>query len=164
MQHRLTALLMVGVMAFAPALHASGKKEAAASVSFHIETDANDNPKLIFPQLTNGQTRHFRRMPEITTKDIVSFRPFPSEIGGDYGVMFQLKDHSTKRLAAVTNMNSGRWLVAQLNGRIVDGVLIDKQIDDGFIVIWKGVTLPDIAILDESIPRTGGDGKKKKKK
>ena len=53
-------------------------------------------------------------------------------------------------------------MITQLNGRVVDGVLIDRQIDDGQLVIWKGVTLADVATLDKALPRTGEDKKKKK--
>ena len=154
---------MMLALALAPAVLASGKKENKASVTFHMETESTDNPKMIFPQLANGQQRFFRRMPEITTKDIVSFSPFPSEVGGDYGVVFKLKGNAANRLAAITNANQGKWMISQLNGRVVDGVMIDKQVSDGMVVIWKGATLADIAVLDSDLPRTGAEGKKKKK-
>jgi len=164
MQACLAALMMLVVFAFTPAVVAGGKADTKATLSFHMETEATDNPKMIFAQLTNGQTRYFRRMPEITTKDVESFNPFPSDVGGDdYGIVFKLKDNAAKRLAALTNLNQGRWLLAQINGRVVDGVLIDKQVDDGFIVIWKGATLADISVFDAALPRLGQDGKKKKK-
>jgi len=40
-------------------------------------------------------------------------------------------------------------------------VIIDKQVNDGFIVIWKGVTLPDVKLLDEELPRADEVNKKK---
>lgn len=165
MQPRLTVLLMMLVCAIAPAVLAGGKADTKVSLSFHIETEATDNPKMIFAQQANGQTRYFRRMPEITTKDVVSFNPFPSDAGGDdYGIVFQLKENVAKRFAAITNVNQGRWLIAQINGSVVDGVLIDKQIDDGFVVVWKGATLADIRLFDAALPRIGQEGKKKKRK
>ena len=163
MRIRVTALaLLVSLLPAAP-LAASGKKEVKAFVSFHMETEPTDNPKMTFEQLTVGKTRTFRRVPEVSTKDIAAFVPFPSGDGGDYGVLFILKDNAAKRLNAVTNMNQGRYMVSQLNGRIVDGVLISKPVEDGQMVIWKGVTLADIKLLDESFPRAGQDGKPKKK-
>lgn len=152
----LCALCLIGPV------FASGKKENKASVTFHMETEASDNPKMIFPQMANGQTRYFRRSPDIVTKDVVAFSPFPSEFGEDYGMLFKLKSNAANRLAALTNANQGRWVIAQINGRVVDGFLIDKQVDDGVIVIWKGVTLADVAIFDEELPRIGAEGKKKK--
>jgi hypothetical protein len=163
MQPRLTVLLMMLVLALSPALFASGKKQTKAIVSFHMETESTDNPKMIFQQLANGKVRAFRRMPEVTTKDMQGFTPFPAEGGGDnYGMVFQLKDNAAKRLAAITNINQGRWMITQANGRIVDGVMIDKQVDDGRLVIWKGLTLADIGFFDESMPRIGQEKPKKK--
>lgn len=164
MQTRRAALAMMLALALTPTAFASGKKEMKATVSFHMETEGTDNPKMIFEQKAYGKMRYFRRMPEITTKDVTSFSPFPSDAGGDdYGIIFFLKENAAKRLASITNVYQGKWMIAQINGRVVDGVLIDKQIDDGRLVIWKGVTLADVAAFDESLPRFGQDGKKKKK-
>ena len=80
------------------------------------------------------------------------------------GLFLGSRGNAANRLVAISNMNQGRWMIAQINGRVLDGVLIDKQIDDGVLVIWKGVTLADIAVLDEAFPRAGEEGKKKKKK
>ena len=155
---------MILVFVFTSAAFAGGKAETKAVVSFHMETDANDNPKMIGPAVVNGQTRYFRRMPEVATKDVISFNPFPSDAGGDdYGVVFRLKPNAATRLAALTNANQGRWLLAEINGRAVDGVLIDKQIDDGFLVVWKGATLADTKLFDSFLPRCGQEGKKPQK-
>lgn len=165
MQPRLAALLMLVVSALTmPAALAGGKASTAASLTFHMETDANDNPKMVFAQLTNGKMRYFRRMPEVTTKDVQAFSPFPAESGEGYGIVFKLNDAAAKRLAAVTNANQGRWMIAQMNGRVVDGVFIDQTINDGIVVVWKDATLADVKIFDDSLPRIGEDGKKKKKK
>jgi len=162
MQTRRAALLTMLGLALSPAVFASGKKEMKATLSFHIETEATDNPKMIFGQMAYGKTRYFRRMPEITTKDVVSFSPFPSDAGGDdYGMVFILKENAAKRLAAITNINQGKWLLAQINGRVVDGVLIDKPVNDGRIVIWKGATLADVTIFDGDLPRIGQQKKQK---
>jgi hypothetical protein len=164
MQPRFAAVLMTLIAAFLPAAYAGSKADKKASVSVHMETENSENPKMIFPQEIGGSARYFRRMPDISTKDVIAFSPFPSEAGEDYGVVFKLKDNVARRLSAVTSSNQGRWLLTMINGRAVDGVLIDKQIDDGIIVVWKGVTLADIAVFDESMTRIGQDGRKKKKK
>lgn len=164
MQTRRAALLMMLGLALSPVVFASGQKELKGTLSFHMETEGNDNPKMIFEQMAYGKKRFFRRMPEITTKDVVSFSPFPSDAGGDdYGMVFILKDNAAKRLAAITNINQGKWLLAQINGRVVDGVLIDKPVEDGRLVIWKGATLADVTVFDGDFPRIGQEGKKKKK-
>jgi hypothetical protein len=160
MKLRVAVLLMLAVLALAPPLFGAGKNENKASVTFHLETEATDNPKMIFPQGVGNQTRYFRRMPEISIKDIVSFSPFPSDTGESFGIVFRLKGNAVNRLAAVTAANQGRWLISQVNGRAVDGVIIDKQVSDGYIVIWKGVTLADVEILDKKLPRADEANKK----
>ncbi|MES2657647.1 MAG: hypothetical protein V4689_03460 [Verrucomicrobiota bacterium] len=162
MQSRIAALAMMVVLALAPAGFAGGNKSNKASVTFHMETAGTDNPKMIFSQqMANGQERFFLRSPEISISDIATFQPFPSESGQDYGVVFTLKPAAVTKLAAITNTNPGKWMVVQMNGRLVDGVMIDKQIDDGRLVVWQGVTLSDITVLESKMKRTGEDGKKK---
>jgi len=118
---------------------------------------------MVFSQIDNGKTRYFRRMPEATSNDIVAFSPFPAEGTDGYGMVFKLKENVAHRFAAVSNMNQGRWLVAQMNGRVVDAVIIDKGINDGLLVIWKGATLNDVQLFDAAMPRIGREGQKKKK-
>lgn len=161
MKSPLAALLMTLVLIHAPPAFAGGKKNDKASVTFHMETEGTDNPKMIFPQVANGQTRYFRRGSEISLKDVTAFSPFPSENGEGFGLVLKLKPNATTRLAAITSANQGRWLISQVNGRSVDGVLIDKPVNDGFIVIWKGISDMDIAILDKELPRIGAPPKKK---
>ena len=163
MLSRIALLLVMTVMSLTPTASAAGKKEDKLSLTFHVETDATDNPKMIFPMVTSdGKTRYFRRLPEVSLKDIAVFSPFPSDVGEEYGVAFKLKDGAINRLYGVTGSNQGRWLISQITGRVIDGVIIDKEISDGVLVIWKGVTLADIAQLDKALKRAGESAKKKK--
>lgn len=157
----LTLACFALALSAAPAT-ASGKKEKPGTATFHLETDPTDNPRMTFQQAAGGKMRTFTRVPEIGSKDIQSFAPFPAE-DGSYGILINLKDHAAKRLAAITNNAQGKYLISQINGRVADGVLIDGPVNDGKLVIWKGATLADIAILDESYPRIGQEGQKKKK-
>ncbi len=161
MKSHIAALTMIIALALAPPVFAGGKKENKASITFHMETEGTDNPKMIFPQMANGQTRYFRRTPDVSLKDVISFRPFPADRDQGFGLLLKLKPSAVNRLSALTTANQGRWLISQVNGRAVDGVLIDKPLNDGFIVIWKGVTDADIAILDKDLPRIGAEKKKK---
>lgn len=150
---------MLAALVFAPAASAGGKAGEIPTVSFHIEMEATDNPKMIFPHVIEGQTRYFARSPDITSKDVAAFGPFPSEDGASYGVAFQLKPAASRRLAAVTAVNSGRWMISTVGGRVVDGVIIDKQVTDGFIIIWQGITLAEIELYDKLAPRIGAPKK-----
>ena len=93
---------------------------------------------------------------------MTAFSPFPADSGQGFGLVLKLKPNAVNRLAALTSANQGRWLISQVNGRAVDGVLIDKPVNDGFIVIWKGVSDADIAVLDKELPRIGAENQKKK--
>lgn len=153
--HLLRALL-VGLLFLTP-LYAGSNKKKESHVSFHIETTQGDNPKLIFPAQVAGQQRVFRRHPVVLTSDISAFNPFPSTAGEGYGVVFQLKPGGRNRLEGETAQNISRWMVARINGRLVDAVVIDQPISDGQIVIWKGVSLAEIGMLDADFPRIGAD-------
>ena len=135
--------------------HAGGKKQDMAGISFHMETEPGENPKMVFPQVLSGKERYFRRVPEVTAKDLKAFRPFEDPGGAGYGVLVELKPGAVNRLAGVTAANTGKWLLARVNGNIVDAVKIDKQITDGKLVIWKGISQEGIVAMDKILPRIG---------
>lgn len=166
MFHRIKALTALFLLCLAPMAVAGGKNEDTPVISFHIETEATDNPKMIFPQqMEDGKTRYFRRLSDVSSKDVAAFGPFPDDFGGEtYGIALQLKPAAARRLSAVTAINTGKWMVARVNGRVVDAVVIDKQIDDGYLIIWRGVTLAEINVYDKTVPRIGASEAEKKKK
>ncbi len=131
-------------------------------ITFHLQADETDSPKMVFPQLTTGKQLVYRRSPEIHTKDIEAFRPFPSQDGEGWGMVLQLKPHAKNRFAAVSHDSINRWMVARVNGRIVDAVLIDRLVSDGYMVIWKGVGAAEIDAFDEKVPRIGEKKPRKK--
>lgn len=156
MNRRTFALLLTALCGLVPVTaHAGGKAGETASLTFHLETDANENPKMVFPENVSGRIRIFRRMSEVSEKDIASFSPFPAADGATYGMVINLKPAGARRLSAVTATNQDRWLIARVNGRSVDGVQIDRQINDGKLVVWKGVTAQEIKMFDKLAPRIG---------
>ena len=155
MRHTINAVIVIAFVFLAGGVIAGGNKGKKVDISFHIETEASDNPKMIFPHEVMGKQRFFRRIPEVSSIDFVAFTPFPADDQASYGVILQLKDNARRRLAAVTQISSGKWLVCQAFGRIVDGVLVEDTVDDGVVVVWKGLSLEEIGQMDESIPRIG---------
>jgi hypothetical protein len=159
--------LMLAGLPLSSAL-AGGKKDPEVDISFHMEAEEGDNPKMTFIQLTAGKQLRFRRTSELNMRDVSNFNVFPSRDGEGYGLLLQLKPGAVNRIAAVTNINQNRWLLAMVNGRVVDAVIIDKPINDGQLVIWKGISQAEVGQLDETLPRIGEkkprgkDGKKKK--
>lgn len=161
MQLRAILLFLVSLALGLSHANAGGDPKDKASITFHLETDDSGNPKMIFPQIVGTQTRYFQRTPDVTIKDMASYTPFPADNGEGIGIVIRLKPKAVNRVAAITNMNQRRWLISIVNGRVVDGVMIDKQIDDGVLVIWKGLNVEDLAAIDKVLPRTGQEGKKK---
>jgi hypothetical protein len=165
MNLRIAALAALVTLVMAPLGQAGGKAGEMGMVTFHLETEGEGaSPKMVFPQMDEGQQRFFLRMPEITMRDIVAFSPFPSGSGDEYGLVFQLKDAGKRRLNVLSLTAQGKYLLAQVNGRVVDGVIIDKPVDDGLIVVWKGITTDEVKLFDKVLPRIGDSGKGKKKK
>jgi len=164
MNVRIAALAALLTVVVAPLGRAGGKAGEKGMVTFHLETDPTTNPKLVFPQMDNGKQRLFLRAPEFTLKDMVAFSPFPSGTGDEYGLVFQLKDSGKRHLNVLSLSSQGKYLLAQANGRVVDGVIIDKPVEDGVIVIWKGISNEEVKIFDKVLPRIGDAGKGKKKK
>ncbi|MBN8461100.1 MAG: hypothetical protein J0M04_25015 [Verrucomicrobia bacterium] len=165
MHLRIIALSGLLTLGLGPAASAGGKAGEMGMVTFHLETEDGGNPKMVSPpQMYEGKERFFLRTPEISMKDVVAFSPFPSGAGEEYGIVFQLREAAKRRLTAISQANQGKFLLAQVNGRFVDGVLIDKPVEDGLIVVWKGLSAEDVKLFDNELPRIGEDGKKKKKK
>jgi hypothetical protein len=167
MFRRIKTLATLFLLALCPVSMAGGKKEPDTVVSFHMEAAETDNPKMVFQAVVGGKARYFRRMSDISTRDIESFSPFPDELGGNtYGMAVKLKPHAFNRLAAITAVNIDTWMASSINGTIRDAVKIDKQINDGTLIIWRGVQLAEINEMDRKIPRIGKEkplGKEKKK-
>ncbi len=143
------------LLIFAGFAFAGGNKGKVAYVSFHMQTEGTDNPKMIVELELKGRKMYFRRLPELSSRDFQAFSPFPSEDQASYGVVFQLKDSARKRFAAITTANQGQWLVCEAFGRVIDGVMIDGPVDDGLVVVWKNLTIEEIKKLDEGLPRIG---------
>ncbi len=138
---------------------AGDKKGKNLNITFHLETDQNNNPRMIFQQNLAGKMRYFQRTAEISSKDIVSFSPFLADNGQDYGVVFKLRASAASRLENITTANQGKLLCSAVNGRVVDVVKIDKTVTDGFIVIWNGVTAAELKEYDKLAPRIGKEKK-----
>ncbi len=129
----------------------SGSKRPSTLVSFHIEAEAaeaevDSQGKFILPlRLGNPPTTYyFRKVPELTSKQVEGFYAFPSRTGTGFGAAFKLDPQGRNRLLSVTSSNSGKRLLTTVNTRPVNFVIIDKAISHGYIVVWSGLNEDDI--------------------
>lgn len=154
--------LLLALLIFPPALQAGGKKPDPTQISFHLQGESQEGPKLVFPVPIKGQQVFFRKSSVVNTKDIMAFRPFVAERGN--GVTLQFNPPAARRLNGVTAQNQSRWLLAMFNGRPVDAVLINAPVTDGQLVIWEGIHLVEIQRMNHQWPFIGEDQKVWKKR
>ncbi|MGA0899331.1 MAG: hypothetical protein ACO3SO_02870 [Luteolibacter sp.] len=151
---RIGTLLFLFVL-FPQAVHAAGSKKGKAQVSFHLQADLGDSPKMVYPMMVSGKRMNFKRMPEIQTTDVAGYRALPSKKHeGIYDIVLLLKPHASKRLQNITNINRGLYMASQLNGRTGEAMLIDAQINDGSLVIWGVANAEDLQTLAKAFKGT----------
>ena len=147
---RIATFLFLAILLSLPA-HGAGSKKGEAQVSFHLQAEAGDAPKMIYPMMVGDKKMAFKRMPEIQTKDVAAYKAVPSKKQqGIYDVVIQLKPRAAKRLQNITNASRGRYMASQLNGRTGEPMLINAQINDGILVIWGVANAEDLKTLAES--------------
>lgn len=143
---------------------ANGKKGPPAAITFHLQGTAAESPKFSREVETLAGKHFFRKVPEISTKDIVAFAPFPADDNATYGIVFQLSKRSAQRINATTNLNRGKLLMATVNGQAIGVVRINAPVTDGKLVIWSGIKADEIKLYDQLAPRIGEDPKIWKKR
>jgi len=120
----------------------AGKKYQLYLVTFHLEGEQTDNPKMITPVKLGSEHRqyYFSKIPTFTDHDIEWFYPFNSRDGKSFGTAFKLKDHAATELKGVCLTNQGKLLGARISDAQIQAVVIDRPIDDGVIVVWQGLS------------------------
>lgn len=153
----MTRRILLTSLAFAiatPGSFAMGKRPQENRLTFHIQGDESDGPKMVFPLQMGNQKRFFTKSPLTFTKEIVSLKHFITE-DGTYGAAFAFDKAAAGRIAALTTSNQDKWLVAMLNGRAVDAVFIDRPVNDGKLVVWRGIQQVEIIRFEYAMPITG---------
>lgn len=155
----LTSLFCLGVAS------ANGKKQPPLSITFNIEAADVQSKKFAVPVDTPQGKRFIENVPTISTKDIVAYWSFPSPHNPDhYGVSLQLNKNAARRLNLISAQNNGRWIVASINGQVVDMLYIDKQVDGRLITVWRGVDADMLKLCDKFLPKIGESKKEWKKR
>ena len=154
-----SSLLLCAIFVLSLPAQASGKKTPPASISFHLEGSAVEAPKFAREFNTLAGAKYFRKVPEVSSKNIEACSPFPADDDLTYGIVFKLNTQGSKRLNEVTTMHQGKLLLSLVNGQPLGVVRIDKPVTDGILVIWSGVTEQEVKLYDQIAPRIGEDPK-----
>jgi hypothetical protein len=139
---------------------ANGKKRPPISITFHFETDSVEGKKLSIPAETPMGTKYIQKSPSFTTNDFIAYFPFvsPHEEAG-YGVALQLNKTAAMRLKALSVENVGKYIVVNINGKVVDMLYVDGEVDGRVITIWRGVDPQILELVNPMLPRIGEDEK-----
>jgi len=149
----LCCIAWMALLLTSPTAWAGAKKGNNLVVTFHMQTDINTNPKMIFEQLIAGEKKYFSNMADFSSRDIIAFSPFLADDKETYGAVFQLRGSAKTKLENLSTANKGKLLCAKVNGRVVDAVFIDETVKDGMLVIWNGIMDMEVKECDKLAPR-----------
>ncbi len=145
---RFASLLLV---LLAPFLVSMSKKKSY-SITFHSQASDNELPKSTFPIDLEGQRMVFKIVPELSQVNVAAFHPFPSETNIGKGIALQMDTTGANTLEILTRTRSGEYLLALVDGKPADYVIMDRVISDGLITIWQGVSDEVIKEMEKKIP------------
>ncbi len=153
----LSLFLMALVIAVAPSkVSAKGKKKPPLSITFHLEAGSAEGRKLSIPVQTKMGKKFIQKSPVFSTKDFMAYHTFVSpHTNENYGVSLQLTKTAAQRLSYISAQNKSRYIIANINGAVVDMLYIDKQVDGRVITIWRGVDPRFISIVNPLLPKIG---------
>lgn len=143
---------LLSVLAMPASVNGAGRKKGGFFISFHVEGDKSEGDRRVAEDSIDGRTVYFRRTPLITHKHLDGYWPFPAE-DGTWGAAFRLTSTGQRRLNTAGLTERGRLLRVVVNMRMADVLLIDKQPEDGMIVVWKGLTDDDLRQLEKQMPQ-----------
>jgi hypothetical protein len=135
------------------------EKKPDYTITFHAQATDMDPPKTMFPFDLNGKRMFFKVVPEFSQQNIIAFHPFPGTEGGDSGAVLQLDFRGKSQLEIITRTRRDEYLLAMVNARPVDYVVLDQPVLDGVLTLWHG--LPDEVIkkMDKKIQRMNKSGR-----
>lgn len=129
---------------------AAGDGKQKHTFSFHSEGNAVDGAKRTFTHSINGEEKVFQTIPDITHIDFSGFVPFRAT-DGTYAAAFTLTQHGALKLNQLTLSKRGSYMVATVDMKVVDYMIIDKPVNDGVIVMWRGLTAEQILYLEKGL-------------
>ena len=146
------SLLIISAIAYGLAgvatLHAGDGKQKH-TFSFHAETQ-QAGANRTFAHTVNGEEKYFQMTPEITHHNFSGFVPFRAD-DGSYGAAFVLDRRGAIKLNTWTTSQQGSYMVASVDMKAADHMLIDRPIKDGVLVLWRGLEAEHIEFLQKGL-------------
>lgn len=135
------------------------EKKPDYTITFHAQATDMDPPKTMFPFDLNGRRMFFKIVPEFSQQNIIAYHPFPSADGNGNGAMLQLDFRGKSQLEIITRTRKDEYLLAMVNAKPVDFVVLDQPVLDGVLTLWQG--LPDEVIekMDKRVQRVSKSGR-----
>jgi hypothetical protein len=127
---------------------AAGDGKQKHTFSFHSEGNAVDGAKRTFPHSIDGEEKIFQTIPDISHLDFSGFVPFRAN-DGSYAAAFTLNLHGAIKLNQLTLSKRGAYMVATVDMKVVDHMIIDKPVKDGVIILWRGLTAEHVLYLEK---------------
>lgn len=155
-------LLLLGAMVLAggagDAFAGAQKKKPKAIVRFYPQAaDEGGNFAIAVQNLHTGRPSSMGKIPLVSEDEIVSFSAV-RVADGTYGVCFKLDYHGTNLLSQHTMSKRGTWIFGFLNGRHVIDLYVDRAVKGGEICFPSGITEAELALIEQTFPRTGHEG------
>ncbi len=143
-------LPLVSLLLSAPLLLGMGKYAGGPHLSWTVEGDETDGPKMVRKDVAaapDGLVHYFRITPMVTELNVRGMVPIPAE-DGTYGASFILNEEGWRSIQAVAAMDAGKLIRVYFNGRPLEFQRVTKPTkDDHMIMIWGGLTEADMAQL-----------------
>ena len=133
----------------------SGARKPTLALSFHIEGQQLEGPKIVQPiKLGNPpKTFYFRRSPDLTQRHVKGYYPFLANDGSSFGAAFKLNQNGSDALNTLSTVGQHRRLLTVMDAEPVDYIVLNEPITDGYIVVWGGLTKADLAKFDKEFER-----------
>jgi hypothetical protein len=128
----------------------AGDGKQKHTFAFHEEGVATDGENKVFPHPVAGTEKFFKMTPTITHMDFDGFVPFRAE-GGGFGAAFVLSRHGKVKLDQLTTARQGAHILATVDMKPADVMVVDRPIKDGVIVLWKGLGPEHIQYLEKGL-------------
>lgn len=129
----------------------AGDGKQKHTIAFHAEAmGAPDGKTRTFEHQVSGEMRNFEMTPTISHMEFAGFVPFRAE-DGSFAAVFLLDNHGKLKLEQMTAAKKTTHVVATVDMKPVDVMVIDRDIKDGVIVLWKGLSPEHVQYLEKEM-------------